>query len=227
MFKYYLIGKVYKENYEIYLMSYYYTSYIYNTLSENRTSYELSSLEKINIMDILKESINDKCSYYETSPWNWCKYDNELDYKEKHKIQKRSMHNVDTFDRYEEFDCIETDREFRDNEIIKIDEQDYTIEYKYNKELNRHELYLDYTIRTEVDEKLKKDCKDKICETNNQIEKYNKTIDDSEVTIDKRFKNYIKPEDKPTPPPAKVVYEDGGILNKVKSWFTRNTNNTN
>lgn len=218
MFKYYLIGNVYKENYEIYLTSYYYTSYIYNTLSENRNSYDLTSLETIDIMETLKDAMIDKCNYYETSPWNWCKYDNELDYKEKHKIQKQSIYNNSTFDIYEEFDYIETDREFRDDETIKINEDDYIIKYKYNKELKRHELYLDYTIKTEVDEELKKACEDKINDINKQIEKHNNLIDELEVIVDNNFKNY-KGDIVEIPPDLES--EQKSIFKRVKEWIVK------
>lgn len=214
MFEYYLIGKVYKETYEIYLTSYY--SIVNDAmLCGNRTSYDLNTLKTDNIMSCLKEAVNYKCDYES----KFYKYDDESDYKEKHKLQKQLIYNVDVFDRCEEFDYIETDREFRDNETVKIDGQDYAIQYKYNKELRRHELYLDYTIKTEIDEVLKKNCEDKIFELNKQIDEYNKLIDMSEVIVDRKFRNYIQLKDKPTPPLVKVVYEDGGILNKIKNWF--------
>lgn len=218
MFEYHLIGNVYKENYEFYLTSYYYTSLIYNNLSENRTSYDFNSMKIEDIMSSLKDAVADKCNYYETRTWNFSKYDDELDYKDKHKLHKQSINNVNIFDRYEEFDCIGTDREFRDNETIKIDEQDYIIQYKYNKELKRHELYLDYTIKVEIDEELKKQCEDKISELNKQIEEYNKVIDESEVVVDSRFKNYTV--NIVETPPA-LESEQKSILNKIKSWFSK------
>jgi hypothetical protein len=168
------MGKVYKEEYFINAPSNILHGYHVLSLKDNDTELILEQLIRCNVI-VNRKSMNK----------------NIISLQELIKINKLIV--------YEEFDTIETDIELRDEETIKIQDKDYKVLYKFNKDLNRHELYLDdYEIRIEIDDKLKKQCEDKVSELNKQIEEYNKMIN------------------KPA-----VISEDVGILNKIKSWFNR------
>jgi hypothetical protein len=214
------MGRVYKDTYVIdqYRNKDFYDYPILRMFGSYDKEYNLT----MNIEIILKDLIYQRekyCKDIGKSKYSGM-YENEQDYKDKHKVHEQKLLAKHVFDRYEEFDTTETDIELRDGETIKINDEDYKVEYKFNKNLQRHELYIDYEIRIEIDEELKKQCEDQVYEINKRISEHNKMIDESKVVIDERFKNYIKSKNKPEPPPVKVV---GGksILNEIKSWFTR------
>lgn len=101
---------------------------------------------------------------------------------------KRKINKIDILTNHEWVECgevfaIESDREFRSGEKIKLGEKEYEIIYRYNTELKRHELYIDYDISIEKDCKLEARCKNKLTEINRLIEKYN------EVSIKTETKN--------------------------------------
>lgn len=196
MYKYYLMGNVYKDKYivtnrcfvseyrgnpsEKITHSNYYSFYI-DTWEYNLT--------QSNIELIINNRIEDNSRYCSTIE----KYKDEIDFKNKHKIRKENMITVHNWEKYEDFNIIETDIELRDGETVKIDDKDYKVLYKYNKNLERHELYINYEAKIEVDEELKKQCEEKLAELNTRIEEYNKSIDKLEVPLDERFENYVKP----------------------------------
>jgi hypothetical protein len=64
-------------------------------------------------------------------------YKDEEEYRLMHKIHNPNIEYKEVFDRYEEFDFIETDREFKDRDIITIKDKEYSISYKFNKDLNK------------------------------------------------------------------------------------------
>lgn len=47
---------------------------------------------------------------------------------------------------YKECFTIISEREFKTDDIIQYNNNDYKIKYKYNKELDQHQLYIDYVI---------------------------------------------------------------------------------
>jgi hypothetical protein len=221
------MGKVYKDNYIVsnYIEneSIYDTYYYYRNMFSGWDFY--NNIENVEYENILKDSLYDikrRTSDYDIG---WCgrRYKDENDYIEKHLIRPLYFSAEHRFDKYEEFDTIETDIELRDDETIKIQGKSYQVQYEFNKDLNRHELYLNYEVRIEENEILKEKCKLKYDELCKKVEEYNKQVKETEIIIDNRFENFIKPNNKqkPTPPPVKVVYEDGGLLNKIKSWFNK------
>lgn len=52
------------------------------------------------------------------------------------------------FKEYRECFIISSEREFRENDIINYNGKDYKVEYKYNKELEQHQLYINHVIET-------------------------------------------------------------------------------
>lgn len=211
MYEYYLIGNVYKDEYVTtnrcfvskyrgnpYLKPIYQTFYGFYV---NNWEYDLRQINMSLIVNNLIESNTRYCSNIE-------KYKDETDYKNKHKIEERKMIAMHNWDRYEEFNTIETDIELRDGETIKIDDTDYKVLYKFNKNLKRHELYIDYEIKIEVDEELKKQCEENLAELNMKIEEYNKSIDTMVITLDERFENYIQ-----------TIKTKSFLIFKFKEWL--------
>jgi hypothetical protein len=49
---------------------------------------------------------------------------------------------------YKECFTIISEREFKTDDIIQYNNKDYKVKYKYNKELEQHQLYIDYIIET-------------------------------------------------------------------------------
>jgi len=210
MFKYYLMGNVYKDKYIVnnrYFVSEYRGNPFEKIVHPNYYGFYMNNWEynltQQNIELILNNRVEDNARYCSTVE----KYKDEIDFKNKHKVHEQNMITIHNWDRYEDFNIIETDIELRDGETVKIDDKDYKVLYKYNKNLERHELYINYETNIEVDEELKKQCKENLTELNTRIEEYNKSIDRLVISLDERFENYVKSE-------------DGGILNKIKSWFT-------
>jgi hypothetical protein len=51
-----------------------------------------------------------------------------------------------TFEKYKECFVINSEREFQNGDNITIKNSDYPVKYKYNKELEQHELFIDYNL---------------------------------------------------------------------------------
>lgn len=216
MFKYYLMGNIFKDKY--FITNYY--PYIFarefysgNPFKTNKpfccssgtssgwVNYYKWDLSELNRMlecqlSFFKERILKISDYGERS------IEDKTDYT-KIEMREQNMITEHVWDRYEEFETIETDIELKDGDTVKIQDKDYKVLYKFNKDLKRHELYIDFEIKIDIDEELKKKCKDTLIEINNIIKEHN---------------DFIK-KVKPVPPPIKVVYEDGGLLNKIKNLF--------
>lgn len=214
MYEYFLMGKVYKENY---LVSNYPTKINfpknnYNWLDERWSPFYFNIKDTdSNIILIKTIPIN---YIYRSSD----KYKDKEDYINKNRIVTELYFiTSNEFDKYEEFDSIKCDREFRDNEEIKIDDKNYSIKYRYNKNLKRHELCLDdYIVRTEVDKDLKKACEEKFSDFKRRIEEYNKQVRESDVVIDERFKCYQPETDE-----SSKIGKNKSLLTRIKKWFGR------
>lgn len=117
-------------------------------------------------------------------------YDNPIIYSE---YTKR-------FKEYKECFVIESEKDFNTGNIIKYNNKDYIVNYKYNAELQHHELYIDYEAESiKSDEDTIKNCKsiydscmkNRACRRNEQ---------DKEI---------------------ETGNNENKILNKLKSIFTR------
>lgn len=216
MFRYHLIGNVYKDQYVI--SNFKEDKYkgnpfsnkdvvlgiVYGEITRNR-DFNIISLDIDSFIYNESKQTNEYCNnIYD----KYYKYENIEHYKKKHKIQKEELSTNHVWDRYEEFDAMETDIELKDSDTIKIQNKDYKVLYKFNKDLKRHELYLDYEINIEIDSDLKKQCEEIIETVNRRIDEYNKTVDDWEVKIDERFKEYINPKD------IKM-----SLITRIKEWL--------
>lgn len=85
---------------------------------------------------------------------------------------------------YKECFVIQSEREFNTKDIIQFKDRDFEVKYKYNKELEQHQLYIDYIIDTiKLSNDLIIGCK----ENYNKIFEYKRDQEES-----KKFKNKIK-----------------------------------
>jgi len=193
----------------------YYSPMTYHDPNNHYISYPFITIEtpyKYNLDElVLDKFLNQLKSKSDCNNNRYCsKYKDIYDYKDKHKISHIKLIVNHVWEKYDEFDTIKTDREFRDNEIIKLDGKDYHSTYKFNKELNRHELHVNYDGIFEIDKKSKEKCETTVEELNFMIDKYNQDIDNTEVVIDSRFEEYQEPE-----LPKK------SLLIKFKEWIRK------
>ncbi|MGL6184813.1 MAG: hypothetical protein ACRC1T_05480 [Clostridium chrysemydis] len=93
--------------------------------------------------------------------------------------------------KYKEFKIITTELELRDNEIIRIEGEDYSVKYKYNDDTRQNELYIDKVIETIIDEEELKHAKQVCNGVVKRIIKYNREIEEFNKNNEKqiRFKN--------------------------------------
>lgn len=192
--KYYLIGNVNKKIYK----SYY--DEIYDLMSENSAwkSFRKLNFETMNVEELFMECL--RVNTYEFTKRNikaedskYYKYKDIEEYKNLRRIEiVDKLPIVTEFDYNEDIDVITTERQFKDGDIIKYKEEDYQVKYKYNKDLERHELYINYEIKAIEDKNLKRSCENKLEELNKKIKEYNKEVDAEEVEIDERFEEHSK-----------------------------------
>ena len=85
---------------------------------------------------------------------------------------------------YKECFTIKSEREFKTGDIISYMNNDYKVKYKYNKELEQHQLYIDYDIEViKISEDIIYKCRSNF----DEIYKYKEQQEES-----KKFKNRIK-----------------------------------
>lgn len=85
---------------------------------------------------------------------------------------------------YKECFVIQSEREFNTKDIIQFKNRDFEVKYKYNKELEQHQLYIDYVIDTiKLPENLIIKCKENF----NEIFEYKREQEEN-----KKLKNKIK-----------------------------------
>lgn len=211
--EYKLIGKVHKEHYS------------------NKESI-LFRIRKINFESMNVEQLfnNYKFSYEhefeerkaKAKNLYFYKFKDIEDYKSCIRLREiKELPSYKEFDHEEDIDYIVNDRDFRDNDIITFKEKDYKVIYKYNQDTKEHELHIDYIIRTIVDEKLKKQCAEKLQQLNNKIKEYNKQVDEMEVKIDETFINFKKEEKNVKEANIKTINNKITLWNSVKEYFKK------
>jgi len=108
----------------------------------------------------------------------------------------------ETFKCFKECFIISSEIEFKNYDIIQYKGKDYTVNYKYNGDLQQHELHIDFIVETiELDKEFIKQCEDNW----NKIMEYR---DDYFKRIEKE--NKVKNENTPNT-----------MFNKLKRIFTR------
>jgi hypothetical protein len=89
---------------------------------------------------------------------------------------------------YKECFTIRSEREFKTKDIIHFKDKDFEVKYKYNKELEQHQLYIDYVIDTiKLPENLIIECRNNF----NDICKYKREQEESNK-LNNRLKKIFK-----------------------------------
>jgi len=83
---------------------------------------------------------------------------------------------------YKECFTITSEREFKTDDIIQYNNNDYKVKYKYNKELEQHQLYIEYIIEIiKLNDIIIQKCKSNF----EQLVKYKTEKDNSRKLINK------------------------------------------
>jgi hypothetical protein len=112
----------------------------------------------------------------------------------------------EVFDSYKIIKTIESDKEFKDEDIFTYNNINYEVICKCNSETNKHELYIDYTCEIIIDYEVENKINNLVKETNELIVKHNSNIQ-------KQIKEL---QEEP-----EIIHKKIPIPIEEKSWFTK------